>query len=65
MSRYERTIRDTVARKPFGAIGDQIGGHRFPPDERDEMSDAERIRALEDAVRGLREGLMKMARDAD
>jgi hypothetical protein len=59
MGFYERSIRDAVERKPFGTIGDRIGGHRFPPDERDGMSDADRIQALEDPVRGLREGLMK------
>jgi hypothetical protein len=59
-----RTFRlDTdrrVAKRPIG-LTERIGGHEFPPREGENLSDAERIARLEDAVRALRETLLNVA----
>jgi hypothetical protein len=56
---FKHNTERHAGQKPLGTIGKKIGGHDFPPSG--ELSDAERITALEDAVRGLYEALSYVA----
>lgn len=60
---FERDIAREAERSPFG-FGARIGGHRIPL-EGDNVTDSERIAALEDAVRSLYAALIKLARAID
>ena len=55
---FTRETQGVAAKHPFG-VSDRIAGHNFPPTPG--LSDAERIAALEDAVRGLHAAILYVA----
>jgi hypothetical protein len=56
-------VRRELVKPPFGSLGDEIGGRKFPSE--DGIDDSERIAALEDAVRALAATLKKLAGQVD